>query len=792
MPTYQFATITTPEAASYNAATDDLQFTGVTGATATNIMVSGAYTLRIISTGASVNLGFGAHHEVLTLPDGSKLVFPTDGKSTISGGAAGDHLYGGPESDELNGLGGSDKLEGGTFADTLNGGSGQDTLVGEAGIDVFVFAPGDSGILEGKIDVITDWSGDERLAFTTVDGSTYAEASAATFADALSLANGQIGTGATDVFAVAVGNDVIVFADTRGDNGTADDAILLAGRGLGQISAANIVRYSAGQSPNQPSAGGGTAGADTLTSTGGGAINGLGGDDSLAGRYSGFDTLSGGDGNDTLDGLGDDNVLYGDAGADVIISNGSGDTIYLGAGADLVRMRGGGQADFEGDEARIVDWSPTEDAIRFLVESGNYTETTAGTFAAARSAANALALQGYTMVAVQVGADVIVFGNPFSGSRMDSAIRLVDRTLDDVSKYNLGVFDPPPPVAPDGVPAAPNRPTETSIVVVGNVDSLNVDVLDGDDVDDVSPTRIVLDGPGIDMTFGGADFGVGGDGALVGLVTNLAIRTGALQINATTPGAFLKSLVDAIDADATSAFLAIAFGRSDHITGSAGPDLIRGYFGSDVIHGNGGGDTIYAGDGNDVVYASNPSSSESGGASYLRGDAGSDWIRGSSGFDDINGNEGNDTGSGGSGDDWVVGGKDNDRLFGESGNDLVYGNLGSDTCDGGEGNDTLRGGQDRDVLWGGAGDDYVSGDKGDDTVSGGAGADLFHTFGDAGIDRVLDFNLSEGDRVLLDPGTQYTVAQDGADTVISMTGGGQMVLVGVQLGSLTPGWIFGA
>lgn len=156
------------------------------------------------------------------------------------------------------------------------------------------------------------------------------------------------------------------------------------------------------------------------------------------------------------------------------------------------------------------------------------------------------------------------------------------------------------------------------------------------------------------------------------------------------------------------------------------------------------------------------------------------------------GNVGDDTGSGGLGDDWVVGGKDQDRLSGDEGNDLVYGNLGADTCDGGAGNDTVRGGQQDDVLQGGAGDDYLSGDKDNDTITGGDGADIFHTFGDAGIDRVTDFNLAQGDRVLLDPGTQYSVSQVGADTVISMTGGGQMILVGVAMSSLTGNWVFGA
>ncbi|HEY0648619.1 hypothetical protein [Phenylobacterium sp.] len=57
---------------------------------------------------------------------------------------------------------------------------------------------------------------------------------------------------------------------------------------------------------------------------------------------------------------------------------------------------------------------------------------------------------------------------------------------------------------------------------------------------------------------------------------------------------------------------------------------------------------------------------------------------------------------------------------------------------------------------------------------------------------MTDFKMGEGDRVLLDPATQYTAAQAGADTVINMNGGGQMVLVGVQLSSLPAGWILGA
>jgi Ca2+-binding RTX toxin-like protein len=204
-----------------------------------------------------------------------------------------------------------------------------------------------------------------------------------------------------------------------------------------------------------------------------------------------------------------------------------------------------------------------------------------------------------------------------------------------------------------------------------------------------------------------------------------------------------------------------------------------------VLVGADGGDTLQGGAGDDTITGG------ANGSNYLRGNDGNDVINGGSGFDDINGNMGNDTLHGGAGDDWVVGGKGDDVQFGDAGADIVWGNLGNDTLDGGDGNDQVRGGQGDDSLSGGAGDDYISGDHGNDTETGGAGADLFHTSQDAGIDKVLDFHLAEGDRVMLDPGTTYTLSQVGADTVIDFGAGSQMILVGVQLSTLTPGWIFG-
>jgi len=203
-------------------------------------------------------------------------------------------------------------------------------------------------------------------------------------------------------------------------------------------------------------------------------------------------------------------------------------------------------------------------------------------------------------------------------------------------------------------------------------------------------------------------------------------------------------------------------------------ETIVGGLGADLLVSTGvtGGSTISGGAGSDTIYGG-PSTS------VLRGEDGNDVIYAQHGFNDINGNAGADTIFGGDGNDWLVGGRDNDEIHGGSGTQILHGNLGDDTLIGGTGSETIRGGQGSDVMTGGAGNDWLSGDLGDDTISGGAGADIFHTFAGVGIDRVLDFNSAQGDRVMLDPGTSYTLRFDGANMIVDMGGSDQLVLVGV-------------
>lgn len=211
----------------------------------------------------------------------------------------------------------------------------------------------------------------------------------------------------------------------------------------------------------------------------------------------------------------------------------------------------------------------------------------------------------------------------------------------------------------------------------------------------------------------------------------------------------------------------------NRVTGDAQDNVIMPSGGADTVSGGGGDDAVQGGERGDV----------------LQGNVGDDSISGGGGADLVYGGQNDDVLHGNTGDDRLYGDKGHDMVLGGQGFDFVQGGQGDDYVSGDLGDDVVLGGQGNDQVFGGAGGDYLSGDLGSDTVTGGTGADIFHSSGAAGLDLVTDFNRAEGDRVLLDPGTSYVVSQVGGDVHIVMTGGGELVLAGVQLSSLASGWI---
>lgn len=164
-------------------------------------------------------------------------------------------------------------------------------------------------------------------------------------------------------------------------------------------------------------------------------------------------------------------------------------------------------------------------------------------------------------------------------------------------------------------------------------------------------------------------------------------------------------------------------------------------------------------------------------ANYFHGTAGKDKLTGTSDADWMEGGAGDDKLSGGNGNDWLAGDNGKDRLDGGNGNDTLNGGADQDKLYGGAGADTLYGGDGDDLIKGDDGDDWIVGGKGTDRLFGGAGADTFvFDLSDLDhIDAIYDFDVSEGDRILITgvdtsdlSGAQFTFTTQGSATLLQL------------------------
>jgi hypothetical protein len=153
--------------------------------------------------------------------------------------------------------------------------------------------------------------------------------------------------------------------------------------------------------------------------------------DTLVGTDEG-DPLTGTAGADSLDGgLGDDTLTGGD-GADSLVG---------GAGLDTFQVAGAVATPDQLDQ--VQDFTTGEDTLDFgglVATEESFTTDTAADLAAALAAANAKIGDGSVVdvVAVQVGADVIVFADTDAEVGADQAVVLVGRTLADISSGDIG------------------------------------------------------------------------------------------------------------------------------------------------------------------------------------------------------------------------------------------------------------------------------------------------------------------------------------------------------------------
>ncbi len=256
----------------------------------------------------------------------------------------------------------------------------------------------------------------------------------------------------------------------------------------------------------------------------------------------------------------------------------------------------------------------------------------------------------------------------------------------------------------------------------------------------------------------------------------------------------LDAAANSFVAPATVAARVLAGDENDTITGSRLADTLAGEAGNDRLTGGDGADALLGGLGNDTLLGGNQddrlfggdgadSLNGGGGDDSLVGGAGNDTLQALDGADTLDGGSGADSLNGGGGDNRLLGGGDNDVLNGGAGNDMLLGDAGDDKVNGGSGDDMVFGGAGADRLTGGDGSDVLQGDTGADLLTGNGGADRFVIAVADAVDRVLDFDVAEGD--VLDLGLLFDaigqpVPLDAIDRYLSVVQSGRTVFIGID------------
>ena len=681
--------------------------------------------------GDTVSYGERASAVVVTLPGGLagedtftgiENVTGGGGNDTLTGDGADNTLRGGAGDDTLQGAGGDDTLDGGaegangdtasyaeratgvtasvtggvagedTFTDIENitGSSGADDLTGDGlvnrlsggnGADM-IHGGGDAGdVLVGGADGATD-----TLTYAGVASPVVVNL----------FGGAPAGTDTASQFEDVVGgnnNDTLIGDNGPNtlDGGTGDDT--LQGRGgldtLNGDGDLDTVTYAERTADVTASVDGGLAGEDTFGS---------------------IERLTGGDGDDTLTGDGNANILSGGPGDDTLQGKAGLDTLNGGTQGAI-----GDTASYTERNTTVVasvgGGLPGEDTYTSIenISGGGGNDTLTGD-----AAANRLSGGG--------GADIIV-GGADSGDTLTGGSDASTDTLTYAGAAS-GIT-----ANLSGVgPASTDTISEFEDVIGGNLD----DTLIGD-----GSNNVLSGGPGDDTLQGngGMDTLNGDANTAVGDTASYAERTAPVTV--TLPGGLTGE---------------DGFTGIENVTGGSGDDTLTGDGGANKLRGGGGDDTLQGAGGIDAL---------DGGAEGTVGDTASFAERNTAVIAlSASGMIGEDTFAeienitGGGGGDTLTGDGQANRLLGGDGADMLDGDTGIDRVEGQNGADIIQGGGDpNDVLIGGS-------DAATDTLTyAGVGSPVVvNLFGGlpAGTDIVSEF--------------EDAVGGDGADTLIGDDG----------------------
>ena len=615
-----------------------------------------------------------------------------DKKDTVDGGAGNDQLYGHLGNDILTGGQGADTLSGGAGDDLMSGNADNDLMFGDAGDDDVFGGSGDDQMKGGE-------GADELFGENNND---YVEGGAGDDVVDGGAGNDNLIGGSTDEAAGNIdGNDNIF-------GGTGDDLILGDNGRIG-----DVVSFTGGAGNDVINAG---SGFDTVFGQGGNDTINAGANHDVVTAGDGNDTVHGDGGNDTVLGNAGADSIFGDAGDDTLEAGTENDFVYGGIGRDLVKGQEGNDY-MEGNAGidtllggtghdSILGGSSGADDLAAGLDEGDSIVGAAGDDIILGDNGTIVGLEAHTLETGGAGSDTVYGGagsdTIFGGGAADLLVG--DSAID--SGNDIVVGDEGDKTATQVVARTSATGGNDSIFGSAGVDTLlggvGDDEISGDAGNDIAlgdNGRVLLGASGnerVETT----DPGVGGNDTMVGGFGNDIMLGGAGSDTIT------GDLTANDDIPAGQTADDILLGDNGFIQLVAKPGQIRVITTSDPTQG--ASDTIVAGDGSDVVMGGTASETISAGE-------GRDLVFGDHGKLELDGTPNDnffsiDTGAaqGGAG----------DTVTGDAGDDTVLGGQGADNLSGNDGDDDLIGGHNvaggadaGDIMDGGTGNDVLAGDN---------------------------------------------------------------------------------
>ena len=630
----------------------------------------------------------------------------------VIGSSAANQIIGGAGNDTLDGAGGADVVQAGGGDDTVTYRGSEVSIDGGAGNNTLVLATATTVDLAASADQTTS-DGTTVTGFQAVDAhllATGVALSGTTGADSITGGAGADtidGRGGADVVAAGGGNDTVHYrgGEVSVDGGAGLDTLVL--ETLGGITAIDL---SVTPGLDQTAGDGATVtnfeniDASVLSAAQGLAITGS----------TSTNVITGGAGNDTIDGFGGSDVIAAGAGNDTVSYRGAETSIDGGTGTNTLLLKA----------AVVVDLALADQT------TGDTTSVTGFQAVDGSALASALTLSGTT------GADTLIGGSgadtldgrggadSIYGGAGDDTISyrgseavvdggagtsdtLVLKTLGSITAVNLAQADQ---TIGDGTSVAGFENIDASVLsaaqglaITGSAAANRIVGGAGNDtIQGAGGADVIQAGAGDDtVDYNGSETSIDGGTGTNTLVMKAAATVDLSGADQTTSDATTVTGFTHVDASALDSAHGV------RVTGSTAANILTGGAGDDTIDGGTGADTVAAGAGNDTVVFHGTETSLDGGAGndtlVLTTLAGLTSVNlGVAGGSDQTSGDIVDVTAFENVDASALSAAQSVTLVGSSGANALTGGSGADTIDGSGGADTIvaGAGDDRVAYWG--------------------------------------------------------------------------------------------